>query len=162
LKARGAEVEDVYMPYPARSVQEALDLEASPLPWFVFGGGAAGTAIAYLILWYTSAVDYPINVAGHPAHAAPAFIPITFETLVIFAGCTAFFAGLVLCGLPRLYDAVDEVEGFELVSVDRFVVRIAGSPRNLDRRETSAIVSDIGALKLRELGDHPVSEREAP
>ena len=45
---------------------------------------------------------YPLNVGGRPSFAIPAFIIITFETMVLFAGVTAFVSLFWVCRLPRL------------------------------------------------------------
>ncbi len=158
LKQRGAFEIEVYMPYPDKGIQQALSLKASPLPWYVLGAGLLGASLAYLILWYTNAVDFPINVGGHPDHAVPAFIPISFETLVLFAGCTAFVGALLLGGLPRLYHPVDEVEGFEGVSVDRFMLGVAGSREAMDEARTRAMLTESGALCVHEVGGGALEE----
>src|SRR6478609_2812292 len=80
LREKGERLLDVYMPYPAKNVEAAIAWPRSPLPRFVLLGGLAGAGIAYLILWWTQVVDFPLNVGGRPTHAVPAFVPITFET----------------------------------------------------------------------------------
>lgn len=153
LKHSGLQKLSVYMPYPARDVQKALQLEASPLPRLVFVAGALGASLAYFILWYTNVWDYPINVGGRPDHAIPAFIPIAFETMVLFAGGTAFVGALWLCGLPRLYHPLDEVEGFTMVSVDRFMVGVDAKDANFEREAVGNLLRQFGALAVRDFGE---------
>ena len=39
--------------------------------------------------YWMSAVDYPLNIGGKPSHSWPAFIVITFEMTILFAGISA-------------------------------------------------------------------------
>jgi hypothetical protein len=42
-------------------------------------------------MYFMNHVDFPINVGNRPPHSPPAFIPITFELMVLLGGTTAFF-----------------------------------------------------------------------
>ncbi len=137
---------DVYMPYPSKPIEEALALPKSPLPRYVLAAGLLGAALAYLILWWTQHVDYPLDVGSHPTHSWPAFIAITFETAVLFASLTAFFGALALCRLPKLYHPAFNVEGFERASVDRFFLTLVLEPE-AEERERSAL-AELGPLRV--------------
>jgi hypothetical protein len=152
LRDGGCQEFDVYMPYATREIDEALALEPSILPRIVFIAGCLGAAIAYFILWYTNVYDYPLNVGGRPSHAVPAFIPITFETAVLAAGCSAFVGGLLLGGLPRLYHPVDELDAFDAVSVDRFAIAISTTGTHSDPDRVMGVLCDTGALAVRQFG----------
>src|SRR5688572_16649370 len=101
LRALGYRKLDAHTPRPVVEVEAALGLDPSPLPRWVLTGALSGAALAYLVLWWTQAVDYPLNVGSRPSHAAPAYVPITFEAAILFGALTAFFGTLVLCRLPR-------------------------------------------------------------
>jgi hypothetical protein len=146
LRERGYPPLDAYMPYPAKNVEEALALPPSPLPRWVLLFGLIGAGVAYLVLWWTQNVSYPLNVGSHPTHAAPAYVGITFETTVLFAAVAAFIGMLRLCRLPRLWHAVFEVNGFERASVDRFFV-VLRENGNGDQRLHDAL-EDAGALRI--------------
>lgn len=127
-----------FTPFHMPELEETLGVRRSKLPIGVFLAGVTGTATAYGIIWYTNAHDYPLNVGGRPLDSVPADIPIMFETTVLFAGIAAFILALVLNGLPRLYDAFSEIDGFERTTVDRFWIRIDTSDPRFDpdvRRE---------------------------
>ncbi|HEX4338550.1 MAG TPA: DUF3341 domain-containing protein [Polyangiaceae bacterium] len=142
LRERGHAPLDAYMPFPAKNVEDALELPPSPLPRFVFVAGIVGALTGYLVLWWTQSIDYPLNVGGRPTHAAPAFIGITFETMVLFACFTAFLGMLWLCGLPRLWHPTFEVDGFDRASVDRFFVVV------LDQDGSRDELTRAGALRV--------------
>jgi len=143
---------DGYLPYASKNVERALGLEPSTLPKWVFLFGLIGAGIAYLILWWTQNVDYPLDVGGHPTNAVPAYVPITFETCVLFAGFASFVGMLRLCRLPRLWHAAFEVPGFELASVDRFFLVVKAGD---DEGSLAALGEELerrGALRTVALG----------
>jgi len=152
LKQRSVGPIEVYMPYPDKEIHEALALRPSPLPRVVFAAGALGAILSYAVLWYTNVYDYPLNVGGRPTHAVPAFIPITFEATVLFAGCAAFIGSLVLGGLPRLHHPADEVVDFGQVCVDRFALVLRAAESASERQPLQTELQKLGALSVTEFG----------
>ena len=100
-------------------------MRRSRLPIAVFIGALTGCALAYWILWFTNARDYPLDVGGRPLNSIPADIPIMFETTVLFGSMTAFLAVLLLSRMPRLFHPIMTVEGHESITLDRFWLGIA-------------------------------------
>lgn len=116
---------DAYTPYPMDEVIERLPAPRSKIPLFVLVGGLCGAGFGYVVQWFCNAYDFPINVGGRPVHSAPALIPITFESAVLFASLTGFFALLAIARLPRIWDQVFEVGGFNRASTNRFFVAVS-------------------------------------
>lgn len=127
---------DAFSPYPIEAVEEALQLRRSPIALLMFGGGVLGAVLGYGLQWWTNGVDYPLNVGGFPAHSPPAFIPPTFETMVLFAALAGFFGLFHLIGLPRLWHPVFEVDGFERATVDRFFLWVDAADARFDEVRT--------------------------
>jgi hypothetical protein len=127
---------DAFTPYPVRGAEDLLDLPRSPVPRWVLGFGLLGAGGAYFLQWWMNAYNYPIDVGGRPPHSAPAFVPITFEMGVLFAGLTAFIAVFVLGRLAAPHHPVFAVEGFERASIDRFWVGVDASDPRFDRVRT--------------------------
>jgi hypothetical protein len=139
---------DAFTPYPVPDLDRVLSIRRSRIPRWVLAGGVLGCSFAYFFQWWISVVDYPLNVGGRPLHSAPAFIPITFETTVLFASLTAFGAWLVYSGLPAPWHPVFEVAGFERASVDRFWLGIdARDPRFLERLLREQL-REAGAMRV--------------
>ena len=126
LRARGYERLRSWTPYPVRSI--VRQTPESPVPWLMLVAGLLGAGFGYAVQWWCNANDYPLNVGGRPLNSAPAFIPITFESGVLAASVTGFFAMLVVCGLPRLVHPVFTVDGFER-AFDRSASGSASTPR---------------------------------
>jgi hypothetical protein len=154
LRARGYTRLEAYTPFHMPELEEVLGKRRSKLPVGVFTAGITGTGTAFIVIWFTNAINYPINVGGRPLNSFLADIPIMFETTVLFAGVTSFMLALVLNGLPRLYDALSEVEGFERASIDRFWIRIEARDPSFEPRVRDEL-SALGAMAFRTIGEVP-------
>ncbi len=151
LRALGYDHLEAYTPFPLIDLEPALGIRRTRIPWLVLVAGLTGPLAAFLVIWATNAVDYPINVGGRPLNSFFADIPIMFETGILFAAGTAFFLALVVNGLPRLYSPVFEIEGFERASIDRFFLGINVTERKLDPKVFDEL-TDLGALRVRPVG----------
>jgi hypothetical protein len=143
---------DAFTPFPIYDLELAIGLRRSKLGWVIFPCALAGAAIAYLVQWWTAAVDYPLDVGGRPAHAALAFVPITFEMGVLTTGLTALVALAVVSGWPALWQPVFEVPDFERASIDRFFLSVSASDPIFDRETTSRRLASLGAERVSAVG----------
>jgi len=137
-----------YTPYPVPELRDTLEPGRTRLPLIVLLSGLAGAVFAYWLQWYTAADSYVLNVGGRPAHAGPAFIPITFETMVLFASCTGFFALFFILGLPRLWAPVSDIEGFDRASVDRFWIGVSERDARFDGARIAARLQSAAPLRV--------------
>lgn len=143
---------DAFTPYPMRDLETALGMRRSPINWVVFPIGSIAAILAYLLQWWTSAIDYPLNVGGRPAHAMLAFVPITFEMCVLFSALTAVLTLTIWSKLPALWQPVFEVQGFERASIDRFFLWVAHQNRAFHPHLTETLLYELGALRVVPVG----------
>lgn len=155
MRGRGYRDLDAHMPFPADEVIEALELPRSKVPLFVLIGGLVGMTVGYAIPYLTNVVDFPLNVGGRPDNAIPAFVPLVFETGVLFAATFGFFGYLWLCGLPRLWHPILEVEGFERHSTDRFFLNVESTDAQFDFEETTHQLEELSPLRVARYGGLP-------
>lgn len=118
LRALGHARLDAHSPYPLHGVDEALGLKRSKVPLIGLVGGVLGATGGYVMQWWMNAVDFPINVGNRLPHSPPTNIPITFETGVLIAALSIVIGMCALCGFPRTYHPVFEVEAFRTATVD--------------------------------------------
>lgn len=148
LGAEGEMVVDAYTPCPVEGLEEALAIERTRIPWIALAAGALAGAAAYGIQWWISVVAYPLNVGGRPLHSAPAFVPITFEMMVLGAAFAAFAALLVAGGMPRLWHPVFEVDGFERATVDRYWLAVRDGEGAREIHDLVERLESLGALRV--------------
>lgn len=146
---------DTYTPYPVPGVEEELEISRSLLDWLVFPVAVGAAALTYLIQWYCNAYDEPLNVGGRPSHAPLAFLPITFEMLVLATSFAAFVLAMLMMGLPRLVHPMFDVPGFESASNDRFWVVVDALDGRFDAERTRSELVEAGALSVASFGGAP-------
>ena len=143
---------DAYTPFPIEEVSEALGLHHSRLPLLVLLGGITGACAGLALQYWTSAIDYPINVGGRPFFSVPAFIPIIFECMVLFAAFSAGLGMLALNGFPQPYHPVFNVERFRAkASRDGFFLCLEATDPKFDRDATRRFLTDSGALGVHDV-----------
>jgi ActD protein len=142
---------DAYSPFPIEGLAEEIG-SRNDVPVVVLIGGLIGGISGYLMQWWMSAVDYPLNIGGKPYHSWPAFIVITFEMTILFAGVSAVLGMLALNGLPMPYHPVFNVPRFALASKDRFFLIVFSSDKKYDPAGTRQFLE---ALEPRSVSEVP-------
>ncbi len=140
---------DAYTPFPMEAVSEALH-HHTKLPYLVLAGGIAGGLAGYLLQYWTSVIEYPLNIGGKPFHSWVSFIPVTFECTILGAALTTVLGMLALNGLPEPYHPVFNVPRFALASRDRFFLCIEAKDPKFDLVATRKFLE---GLKAREVVD---------
>lgn len=142
---------DAYTPFPIEELAEAIGFHHTRLPFIVLMGGIFGAVAGFGLFYYTEVIDYPLNVGGKPFFSWPAFIPITFETTILFAALSAVLGMLALNGLPMPYHPVFNVPRFALATRDRFFLCIEARDPKFDREGTRKFLESLGAQEVSEV-----------
>ena len=145
---------DTHSPFPIHGMDEAMGLgNATGVGVLAFFGGVTGCVGAYLLQWWTAAVDYPLNISGKPFFAVAPSVPIMFELTILFAAFGAVAGMLALNGLPRPYNPLFYSERFKGATDDRFFLHIAASDDQFDVEESAALLQRIGAQHIELVKD---------
>lgn len=142
---------DAFTPFPSEELAEVLDIHHNRLPLLVLIGGIVGMVGGYALAYWTSVIDYPINVGGRPLHSWPSFIPITFECTVLGAAITTVLGMLGLNGLPMPYHPVFNVPRFALSSRDRFFLCIEATDPLFDEELTRRFLERFVPRQISEV-----------
>ena len=127
---------DAYSPFPIEGLSEAIGFRKTRLPQIVLAGGIIGCIGGFALQYFTSVIDYPINIGGRPLFSWPAFVPITFECTILLAAFATVLGLLGLNGLPEPYHPVFNVSRFALATRDRFFLVIESKDPKFDRDKT--------------------------
>lgn len=139
---------DAYTPRPVEALESVVAPQRSNLNRTVFAAGVWGAATGLGIQWLVNGVDYPLNVGGRLPFGLPAFIPITFEAMVLLGSLAAFFGCLHRGRLPWLSHPVFEIPGFERASVDRFFLLVESPEPGAREDEARERLLELGALRV--------------
>ena len=150
-RAAGYRKLDAYTPYPVAEVCDAVGVRRTEIGAVMLTGGIVGGTCGFLMLCWTSYVNYPINIGGRPYISWPMFIPITFELTVLTTGLSGLFGLLALCGLPRLNHPLFNSERFERASRDRFFLCIESRDPKYHAGETRALLESFNPVAVEEV-----------
>lgn len=141
---------DAITPYPVHGMEEACGIERSWIPWVTFFAGLTGCLSGLWLTWWTSAVNWPINVGGKPMWSLPAFIPIVFELTILFAALASVGVMFAACGLPK-HDPV--VVDPDLTS-HKFGLIIYETDSKYSASEIEAMFKQSGADAIHQVAEY--------
>ena len=142
---------DAYSPFPIEGLAEEIGFHHDEVPLVVLIGGIIGGLTGYLMQYWMAAVDYPLNIGGKPPHSWPAFIVITFEMTILFAGISAVFGMLALNGLPMPYHPVFNVPRFSSASKDRFFLIVFSSDKKYEPTQVRRFLEGLHPRAIDEV-----------
>ncbi|MFW5721116.1 MAG: DUF3341 domain-containing protein [Bacteroidota bacterium] len=147
LKEQKIKIKDVFSPYPVHGLDRALGLQRTSLPRTAFIGGAIGAIVGFMFQVWVFTKAYPINIGGKPLLAAPSFVPVAFESAILFAAFAIVIAYLVRSNLGL--GAKNKIYN-ERATDDRFVVVLDTSGNDKDEAENIKIQFEkTGAMEVK-------------
>lgn len=142
---------DAYTPMPVEGLGEAIGFRSKAVSYFVFVGGLAGACGGFGLMWWISVIAFPHIVAGRPLNSWPAYIPVTFECMVLVACFTAVISMMALNGLPQPYHPVFNVPEFARASRDKFFLCIEASDPQFDLESTRRFLEELDPEEVHEV-----------
>jgi Protein of unknown function (DUF3341) len=152
-RAAGYRKMDAYTPFPVEHLAEELGFHHTALPFIVLIGGLIGCGGGFLLQYWISALDYPLNIGGRPLNSWPAFIPVTFELTILCAALSAVLGMLGLNGLPMPYHSLFNSPRFALASRNRFFLCIEATDRQFNREATAKFLSELKPEGVSEVAE---------
>ncbi len=133
---------DAFTPYPVHGLDQAQGLKRSPIPYVTFIFGLTGCALGFLLQYWTSVIDWPLNVGGKPFNSWPAFVPIMFELTVLLGGLSTFAAVLFFCRIPNFTKKIVDPS----ITRDRFALVIEDAERT---EEAKKFLQSLNAKEVK-------------
>jgi hypothetical protein len=124
-----------------------MGLRPSRLPWVCFFAAITGAALKLWFEFWTSMVDWPLNIGGKPWNSLPAFVPVTFEVMVLSAGLATVF---VFFFLARLRPGKRPTLAYSGVTDDRFVLVLEETDARFDLASVRRLFAKHGAVAIEE------------
>jgi hypothetical protein len=153
LREAGYRRFDTYTPYQLDALADPPGTPRSRIALVVLVAAVLGAIGGYAMQWYLMVVSYPINVGGRPLHSWPAFVPITFELMVLAASLAGVVALMARNGLPRLHHPLFGASGFERASQDGFWLAVEATDRMFSPQWTKRTLERLGAREVHEVAD---------
>ena len=113
--------------------------------------GVTGAVGGIVLQWWTSAVDYRLNISGKPFWSLPANIPIAFELTVLLAAFAAFAGMLLGNGLPRFHHPLFKSARFLRATTDRFFICVEAADPKFDAEQAEALLRSLGASHVERI-----------
>jgi hypothetical protein len=135
---------DAYAPMPVEGLAEAIGYKKNKVALCAMIGGICGAIGGFSFLQWITNVAYAHNVGGRPTNSWPAFIPITFECMILCTALTGVVSMLLMNGLPQPYHPVFNVAAFQRASIDKFFLCIEASDPQFRPDETAEFLEGLG------------------
>jgi hypothetical protein len=132
-------------PYPVHGMEEACGIKRSWIPYVTFGAGLVGLSSGLWFTWWTSAVNWAINVGGKPFWSLPAFIPICFELTVLFAALCSVGALIYAAGLPKIDPPIIDKD----LTSHKFAIFIPSTDVGYDEQKIQDMFRSLGAAEIK-------------
>ena len=151
-RREGIEIIDIYAPYAVHGLDTAMGLRPSRLPLVTFGLGLLGAVFVLGFQYWTSALNWAINVGGRPWNSLPAFVPVTFEIMVLFAGIGTVLTFIIVSGLRPWRSSNVPVAR---VTDDRFGLLLRAPMAGPNRVRVEEILEPFHVLAVEERHEIP-------
>jgi len=142
---------DAYSPFPIEELAEAIGMHSDRVPLVVLVGGILGGLGGYMLQYWINVISYPVNVGGRPFHSWPAFIPVTFEMTILFAGLAGAFGMLALNGLPMPFHPLFNSSRFAFATRDRFFLCIEAADPKFDLTGVRTFLESLNPRSVSEV-----------
>lgn len=102
------------------------------------------------LTWWTSAVNWPINVGGKPFWSLPAFVPIMFELTILFAALCSVGALFYYCKLPQVDPPVIDPD----LSSHKFAIFVPENDTGYDEGKLAQVFKEMGAVETKKVAEY--------
>ena len=149
---------DVYSPFPIHGMDAAMGFQRSRVSLFSLIGGITGLTTAFVLIYYTSAINYPLIVQGKPYFALEPSMPVFFELTILLTAFGTIIGLLLLTLMPRLHHPVFNWERFKRVSDDGFFIVLEAADPRFEKGDSRRFLEELGGSHITEIYQDPEPE----
>ena len=139
---------DTFSPFPIHGIEKAMGLKPSRLPWIVCAGGALGGIGGFALQTWAATSAYKLTISGKPFFSYPAFVPVTFELMVLFSAISAVFGMLFLNKLPQHHFSYFKSRNFRKATSHGFFVSVDVHDPLFDKDKISGFLTGLGGQNI--------------
>jgi hypothetical protein len=142
---------DCISPLPIHGLDKAMGQPRSIVPRISLAGGITGFCTGMLLIWWTSAVDYPLSVGGKPWFSPMYAFPVSYELTILFTAFATLFGMFIVNGLPMHYHPVLKYDQIRRGLDDTFFIVIEARDPRYNAANTRALLEKAGGKNISEL-----------
>ncbi|MGE5085577.1 MAG: DUF3341 domain-containing protein [Bacillota bacterium] len=131
--------------YPIHGMEEACGIKRSWIPYVTFVAGCTGLLSGLALTYWTSAVNWAVNIGGKPFFSLPAFVPIMFELTILFAALSSVGALFYACKIPRMDPPVIDPD----LSSHKFAIFVPFNDTGYDEAKLETMFKELGAIEVK-------------
>ena len=155
IYAHGFRKWDVYSPFPIHGMDHAMGFKRSRVSLFSLIGGFTGLTTGFVLIYYTSALNYPLIVQGKPYFALEPSLPIFFELTILLTAFGTILGLLLLTLLPRLHHPVFNWDRFQRATDDGFFLVLEVADPKFDPTASRQLLQGMGGTHITEIYQDP-------
>jgi hypothetical protein len=155
VQALGFRRWDVYSPFPVHGMDHAMGFKRSRVSLFSLIGGFIGLGTAFALIYYTSALNYPLITQGKPYFALEPSLPIFFELTILLTAFGTVLGLLLLTLLPRFHHPVFNWDRFQRVTDDGFFIVLEAADPQFSNEASRQVLQEIGGTHISEIFQDP-------
>lgn len=150
VKAAGFTKFDAITPYPVHGMEEACGIKRSWIPYVTFTAGCVGLLAGLGLTYYTSVVDWPLNIGGKPFFSLPAFVPILFELTVLFAALLSVATLFYVTNMPKIDPPVIDPD----LTCHKFAIFIPENDHGYSQDSIEKLFRELGADEIKKVAEY--------
>lgn len=139
---------EVYSPFPVHGMDAAMGIRPSKLPWIVLCGGATGLSCGFALQTWVSTSAYKLTISGKPLFSFQAFVPVTFECMVLLSAFSTVFGMFILNKLPQWYHATFRHSTFHKASSHGFFLSIEAKDPLFSEEKAIEFLRNLGGTQI--------------
>jgi hypothetical protein len=142
---------DCITPFPIHGLDGAMGVKRSNVPKFSLLGGILGFTTGMSLIYWTSAVNYPLIVGGKPYFSPLFAFPVSYELTILFTAFATIIGMFILNRLPMHYHPVLKSDKILSGMDDKFHIVIESSDPKFNLAHTKALLEQAGGKDIQEL-----------